>query len=176
MNTSVTLRLVLAGSLMLSVTSSLQAQNSTLLNNSLLPNGTSFRTTTAQNSVTCNGTACNVPLFNPGAVDVTCMTGSNNTCILYIQIDANIGQFPDGASGYFSFLVDGKPASPGPTVAFWGFYQSLQSFAVVAQVTGGMHYVQVNFGCVPVQLVYDGPYTCIATSSRATLKVAAYTP
>jgi hypothetical protein len=176
---SVTLRLLLAGPLMLGMASSVQAQNSTLLNNSLLPNGTSFRTTSTVQTVECSPALCYSPIFYPGAVEVTCTTAASNTCILYIQIDAIVGTtlYTYGA---FRFLVDGKPPNPGPTGASFGYaglwsQLGAHSFAVVAQVTGGVHSVEVDFGCQPV-LQENNTVTCTAYSYAATLKVDAYTP
>jgi hypothetical protein len=164
---------------MLGMASGVHAQNSTLLNNSLLPNGTSFRTTTTVQTVACSPALCYSALFNPGAVDVTCMTAASNTCILYIQIDAIVGTSLY-TSGSFRFLVDGKPPDPGPTGASFGYaglwsQLGAHSFAVVAQVTGGVHSVEVDFGCVPV-LQENNTVTCSATSYAATLKVDAYAP
>jgi hypothetical protein len=94
---------------------------------------------------------------------------------LYLQIEASVLS----TSGYFRFLVDGKLPNPGPTIGYWYaaivYYPGVRSFAAVAQVTGGVHSVEVDFGCEPVLTESNG-VTCSATSTAATLKVEAYTP
>src|SRR3974377_777117 len=117
---SVTLQFVLAGSLMFSMTASIQAQDANapldanLPNNLLLDHGTSFSTTTTGG--TCTGNPCENFLFNPNALAINCNVGVNDPCILYTQVDAQALVLPAGvARGFFRFQVDGKTPTPGPT-------------------------------------------------------------
>jgi hypothetical protein len=136
-------------------------------------------------SATCSTSGCSAstPVF---VKNTLCPRPAGKTCTLYVHLDSQV-EVTTSDNGLFKFLVDGLPATPGPTdgtgLVRWVLndpdsgsidFES-RAFGVVATITNSIanqnHPVEVDIACQDI--TGDG---CSASMGFASLNIAVYTP